>query len=112
VNALSIIVVAASAVVIGFTARAAWLQERRERLQRSLQASAFRRRPKGVITQIGTFKIGADGKPHPWGFGIDCRGCVPDHALMHDGEKVHELIGGWTEEELAEIAARRQEFEP
>ncbi len=110
-NALSVIVITASALGVIWIARLMFIQERNERLRRELQAAAFRNRPKCPILEIGRLTSVPGGKFRVEGFEVALIPGVPPFCAMSDGERVRDLWAGWTDEELVEFVTRRKEFE-
>lgn len=81
-------------------------EDRRAKKVRETLREKFSNRPRGTILKVGHPQLGFPLA----GFEIDCLGRIPATEVVFDGERTVRLFGGYTEEELAEIAARAKEF--
>lgn len=91
-------------------ARKWWVLERGHRLMIRAQKMAFKHRRRANIIGLGMISIDPQGRLLPIGWKFHYDGSVPLVVVVSDGDKPVTLWGGYTAEELADIASRPQEF--
>ena len=85
------------------------LERRKARKEYLAALARFEKRPRATILAVGGVVVDALGREHAMNCTLDCRGEVPAQSIGIHGEI---LVGGYTREELVEIAKRWKEFQP
>lgn len=92
----------------GFVMATDWVDRRRRAQIEAAERKAFEARPRARILVIGHLVSNDLLRPWPEGWKFDEAEREPNYTVSSNG---HVLFGGYTRRELAEISARRKEFE-